>query len=277
MTDAIPLDDLGAQAREGWRLGARLCTTCGGYHQVWGLLRAAGVVGGPLVDRAVLGPLLSETVGPKARVLIAGAADAGLLQLMAETAAARPLTVIVIDLCPAPLALIGAIDPLPGITVWTRQGDLTTLTERDAYDLILSHSMLGFLAPGDRLILLRRLRDALKPDGRLALTVRTAPPVQAVGMAEHDDAWLARAQGMLSACPDLVEFAGEALEPALARFARHRARRLEGFSDPAEVTALLENAGLAVERHQVSGESTALTLGGALHIKQSQVFLSKRA
>ena len=60
-------DDLATLATAGWRIGAARCVACGGYHRVWGTLRAAGVVGGTEPDRLVLEPLLADLLRPGAR------------------------------------------------------------------------------------------------------------------------------------------------------------------------------------------------------------------
>jgi len=271
----IPLDDLDRQAREGWRLGAALCRGCGGYHQVWGLLRASGVVGGISVDDQILGPLLDETVQPGQRVLIAGAADAGLLQYLAASVRARPLKVRIVDRCPAPLALLARIAPPAGISLDLAQAELAQLDEPAAHDLILSHSMLYFISPSGRLQVLARLRDALAPGGRLALVLRLSKPVVAADAMDHDEAWLKRARARLAGHPDLTAMAGDDLEPVLAAYARARAVRLDAYSTPAEVEHVMARCGLALVQHIVSGASTTLRMGDTINRKQSHIFVAR--
>lgn len=271
----IALDDIDAQAREGWRLGRRLCRDCGGYHQVWGLLRASGVVGGARVDQALLAPLIDELARPGANILIAGAADAGLLQLAAGAATARPLRIDISDRCPSPLALIAAIAPPAAIETRCFQADLTRLESASRYDLILSHSMLYFVPPPQRGAVLANLGRTLAPDGRLVLVLRLSDPVEADALAEHDNAWINRAREKLAATPALRDFAGDELEPVLAAYARARAARLEAFSDPAQVEAALNAAGLTLDRHLVSGASTRMILAGVVNAKQSHIFIAR--
>jgi SAM-dependent methyltransferase len=277
MTLRIALDDDDAQARAGWRIGAALCRDCGGYHQIWGLLRAAGVVGGPRVDQGLLPSLLNELSVGGARILIAGSADAGLLQVVAGAVAARPLTVTVADRCPAPLALIGEIETPTGVTVGRLRADLTRLDQQRAYDLILSHSMLYFVPRKDQQRVLEQLRDALDEDGRLVLVLRLSAPVDTQGMAAHDDAWLTRAHAKLAARPDLIALAGDDLGPVLQSYANARAVRLYAFTTAQEVETVLNSAGFALDRHLVSGQSTTMRLGDAVNAKQSHIFVARRA
>jgi SAM-dependent methyltransferase len=272
----IALDDLDAQAREGWRTGQQLCRGCGGYHQVWGLLRASGVVGGTRVDQPVLAPLIADLAAPGQNILIAGAADAGLLQFMVEAAHARPLTIDIADRCPAPLALISEIAPPAAVAVRGFEADLTQFAAAAAYGLILSHSMLYFVPPEARGAVLSNLANALTPNGRLVLVLRLSEPVEAAALAAHDDAWLARARDKLAAVPNLTAFAGENLERVLADYARSRAVRLEAFSNPAQVEAALNAAGMVLDQHLVSGASTRLTMAGQVNAKQSHIFVARR-
>jgi SAM-dependent methyltransferase len=272
----IPIDDLYLQAREGWRLGKALCRSCGGYHQVWGLLRASGVVGATLVDGETLGPLLDDCLAPDQSVLIAGAADAGLLQFIAASASARPLKVRVVDRCPAPLALLEAIAIPSGISLTTGKADLTRLDEPDAHDLILSHSMLYFIDPEGRLEVLRRLRSALAPGGRLVLVLRLSAP-ENFTEESHRQAWLARVHSRLALHPDLAAMAGDGLDPVLETYARARAVRLSAYATPGEVEDVLSQSGLSLVRHVVSGMSTSLWMEGRVNSRQSHIFVAKAA
>ena len=267
----IRLDDLDAQAREGWRLGALHCT-CDGYHQLWSLLRQAGVVGGTRLDAPILSPLLGELLADGADVLIAGAADGAQLELLAAAAAGRRLRVTVADRCAAPLQLITQLAPLPGVSVETLQADLSWIRRTGAWDLILSHSMLPFVAPEARPGLLRSLHAALRPQGRLVLVVRTSAGLSSEALAQHDAAWLAHARDRLSAVP--LPGAPADVEARLQRYVHARRARSAALPTPEAAEALLRDAGFWIEQAIAGEESTALELDGRRRAARSYVFVA---
>jgi SAM-dependent methyltransferase len=270
----LPLDDVEAQARAAWDMGSQLCTSCGAYHQVWGLMRLAGVVGGTKVDEDFLGPVLGSVNAGQGRILIAGAADAGLLQLVAHALPGRSLDVCVADRCPAPLALIDRIEAPDRVSIRTMQLDLRELTEERRYDLILSHSMLSFVPAASRVPFLDRLRRALVPGGTLLLVLRTAPkPTEAAAVA-HDDVWFERAKRLFADHQELSRFAGPELPLRLKEYTVVRTSRLHAFHNPEEVTDLLRDAGFVLVQHQESGESTRLEAAGQTIAKKSHIFIA---
>ena len=267
----IRLDDADAMTREGWRLGARHCT-CGGYHQLWGLLRQAGVVGGTQLDAPILSPLLGNLLVDGGEVLIAGAADGAQLELLAWAANGRRLQVTVADRCAAPLELIGRLAPLPGISVETLQVDLAALERTGAWELVLSHSMLPFVPPEARPALLRSLHVALRPQGRLVLVVRTSAGLSADELAQHDAAWLARARDRLSGVP--LPGPREAVELLLQRHAQERRARAAALPSADAVEVLLREAGFHIEQAIAGEESTTLELAGRRRAARSYVFVA---
>ncbi|MGC6331650.1 SAM-dependent methyltransferase [Rhizorhabdus sp. FW153] len=274
MNALLPLDDVEAQARAAWDIGSKLCTSCGAYHQIWGLMRLAGAVGGPKVDEDFLGPVLGNVKAGQGRILIAGAADAGLLQLVVHALPDRPLDVCVADRCPAPLALIDRIEAPDRVSIRTMQLDLRELTHERRYDLILSHSMLSFVPAASRAPFLDRLRRALVPGGTLLLVLRTAPkPTEAAALA-HDDVWFERAMRLFADHQDLSRFAGPELPLRLKDYMAVRTSRLHAFHTPDEVTDLLREAGFVLVQHQESGESTRLEAAGQTIVKRSHIFVA---
>lgn len=270
----LALDDVEAQARAAWDIGARLCTSCGAYHQIWGLMRLSGVVGGTKVDEDLLGPVLRDIDAAKGRILIAGAADAALLQLIVHALPDRHLEVCIADRCPAPLALIDRTETPDRVSVRTMQLDLRELAEEQRYDLILSHSMLPFVPAPSRAAFLARLRRALAPGGKLVLVLRTSPkPTEAAAVA-HDEVWFERAMRLFAEHEQLSRFAGPDLPLRLRQYAAVRASRLHAFHHPVEVTDLLREAGFATVAHQESGESTRLEAAGQTIAKKSHIFVA---
>lgn len=239
-------DDLTGLARAAWRHGARHCVACGGYHRVWGALRAAGMNAGLASDEPELAPRLAAALHPGAQVLVAGAADPALLDLVVRTAAGTPLEITVADLCRTPLEVIGDLKPYAGVTLRTEQVDLTRLSHTGRWDLILSHLMLAHVPPQDRVAMLTRLRGALAPGGRLILVARTIAEGARESAADDEAAWTARTLARLAAAgvPRLGE-AGE-FETLLAAYAAQRTDRLWELATPEAIAGLLAAAGFEV-------------------------------
>ena len=170
-------DDLVGLAHAAWRHGLSHCVDCGGYHMTWGSMRAAGLRRGLAADEPFLLPRLASALAPGARVLIAGSADPGVLDLVVRSSAGTPLTILVADLCGTPLAVIDELEPYLGIEVRTEQIDLRDLDHVGCWDVIVSHSMLPHVPHGDRLQVLRGLRRALAPNGKVIFVARTFNPV----------------------------------------------------------------------------------------------------
>ncbi len=275
MTTALEIDDLPALAKAGWTLGERLCTHCGGFHRVWGTLRSAGVVGGVEADEAVLLPLLRDLTPDGTRVFIGGSADPGILQLLLRAAEGRALEVLVTDLCKTPLAVIEALEPQAGLSLRTKELDITRLDAIGGYDLILSHSLLPFLTPADRHDALVRMRKALAPGGHLVIAARTAAPLNSEEAAGHDEAWLNRAWTRIAASGSELPADRATFEPLLKAFAAERPKRLWDLGTPEAISAMIEAAGLKVVSCQESRATTGLNLAGRTKAKQSYVFVTR--
>ena len=267
-------DDLVGLAHAAWRLGERHCVDCGGYHQIWSLLRAAGLHGGLGADSPELGPRLAAALAPGARVLIAGSADAGILNLVVRTAAGMPLDILVADLCATPLALIGELQPYAGVTVRTEQIDLTKLDHIGCWDVIVSHSMLPHVPADLRVEVLKRLHRALAPGGRLVFVARTFQ--SAVSGAAEETADLAQ-QAL-----DRVVSSGIPLPAALAdiealihRRSEQRVSRLWDLATSEEIADLLALGGFEVTETARLTERTHETAVGQARAKASYLFVAR--
>jgi hypothetical protein len=273
MHDLQP-DDLVGLAQAGWDVGETLCTECSGYHRVWGVLRASGIVGGTRVDEPVLAPLFDRLVRPGARILLAGSADPGLLDLVCRSASARPIQVTVADLCPTPLRVIEALRPYPGVEVRTAQMDLTRMEDGPQWDLIVSHSMLPFVPEAARTAVVRGLKAALAPGGRLVVVARTSHAMAPGQVAAHDEAWLSRARQRIRDSGTPLPGPAQAFDAALAAFARLRRGQIWDLATPQAIAGLIADGGCEVFETLDSEESTRLDLDGRSHARRSYVFVA---
>ena len=271
--EPLEIDDLQGLAEAGWALAEQHCGPCRTYHRLWGLLRAAGVAGGLKSDAPVLTPLLAGLLQDGSRVLLAGAADPGQLELVLAAAHGRPVEVTVLDFCATPLELFRRLRVPANLSLSVRQGDLLQLDEVSAYDLILSHGMLPFVPAEARAGLLRRLQRALRPGGRLVAALRTEPPLEPEQMPAMRDGWLARARARLASFP--LPGPPEEVDALLRAYAADRLLRRAWTDDPEQIERELREAGLVVEQRLLGGQGSTVELAGGAHVRQGHVFVCR--
>lgn len=259
--------------------GRRLCVACGGYHRIWGALRATGVVGGTAVDESVLRPTLARVGRGARRILVAGAADEAIVAVIARALPNGAPEIVVVDRCPAPLAEIAARADPSLARVETICADLARFTPDAPVDLVVSHSQIGFAPTRPaRLEILSRLRNALGPGGTLVMVARTSTglPVTPEEASAHARAWVERARTSIvdAGLADLYE-PGE-LDALLTGFADGRAAR-SSLGDESDLVKLVREAGFTEVECRPVASSTRLPWQGGVHLKTSRLFLARRA
>jgi hypothetical protein len=195
-------EDLVHLAERGFHGAAAHCKGCYHYHALWGYERLAGIKSnGFETERDLLVPLLNSELAEHGRVLIAGAADAGLLAFVAQATLGRAGAITVADRCPAPLAVCRHYAEAYGLDVATEVKDLTLATVASVHDLAFAHNVLMLqpleqhptflgnirrgLSPGGKLILVNRVRSG-KPSSQLPpehYATRTIEALRARGVA----------------------------------------------------------------------------------------------
>ena len=102
--DIERLGDIGAEAYE---VAGRLCGSCRDLHALWPYIRLSRSSTGLERSGSVLETALRSFIGEGLRkILIAGAADTGLLSLVVRAAGDLDTDVTVLDVCASPLALV---------------------------------------------------------------------------------------------------------------------------------------------------------------------------
>ncbi|MES2741746.1 MAG: class I SAM-dependent methyltransferase [Pseudomonadota bacterium] len=144
------------------------------YHTGWVVLQLLGVISGLSSERSYIVRHLRALARarPIASVCIAGSADCGLLSLLHEAFGdgVRAMAVQVVDRSPVPLALCRQYAAHAGMEIVLEQRDLCEAPLRAGVaDLVLTHSLLSFIAPQARLTLTRHLAARLGTGGRLLL------------------------------------------------------------------------------------------------------------
>ncbi|NHZ91965.1 hypothetical protein F2P45_23585 [Massilia sp. CCM 8733] len=145
------------------------------YHTGWVVLQLLGVISGLSSERAQIVRHLRELARarPLASVCIAGSADCGLLSVLHEALGdgIAALEVRIADRSPVPLALCRGYAGAMGFALTLELSDLRMPPDPAAprADLVLAHSLLSFIAPGERAALLGQLAARLAPSGSLLL------------------------------------------------------------------------------------------------------------
>jgi hypothetical protein len=108
-------------------------------------------------------------------VLVAGAADAGLLALAEESTRGPERSLTVADRCATPLATCEAFAAARGFPVSALQHDFASASLERRYDIVLIHTILQFVQNAARADFMRRLSAALAPGGTLIAAERLRP------------------------------------------------------------------------------------------------------
>lgn len=235
------LADLAAQA---YQLSDRLCESCRDLHALWPYIRlsrsSTGIEGQGSPVANVLRRLIS---GGRRDVLIAGAADTGLLALVARAAAGQSVNIVVLDICETPLELCRRFAQQWSIPIKTLRRDLREFDDRRQFDVVLVHGTLHFIDEKGRLTAATRIRDSLRLEGRMVLLFNTS---KALAPVPHDDIHAEYALAVLSELrsrgiplPD----AEAVMHGRLVDHSRRRQMREGAFVEAADAERLLESAG----------------------------------
>lgn len=166
-----------ADAEADFAFALEHCSACTDYHATRPYLMLSGTRRGPQRDGEMLAGLLRQYFPTGGSLLIAGSADASLLDYCLDLLGSGLGQVTVADRCPSPLHVAERSAERRGVAIETEVADLTTAAPFGSYDLILSHLILRFLSAEGRLAYLRLMRAMLRPGGRLVVVNgRNRPP-----------------------------------------------------------------------------------------------------
>lgn len=165
-----------ACAAEAQRIAPDLCPTdeatgesCAWYHGFWPTLRILDLVTTPDTHRAFYTQTLSDLIrNGHRRVLISGSADINMLQQAwraGDLAGAAP-DVTFVDRCPTPAALARWAAARTGRCVTAETGDMLAY-RGSGYDIVCTHSFLGYFTDSQRDGLARNWAALLRPGGKL--------------------------------------------------------------------------------------------------------------
>jgi len=168
-------ENLGLLAEHAFGISGKACSGCNGYHALWGYERLAGIKNPSFeADRDIVEPLIRAHAGK--RILIAGAADAGLLAMTACAMRAQPVPVTVADRCETPLSVCRTYAKAHGLAVTTAKVDLTQAPLDVRHDLAFAHNILMLIPLKRHLAFLRNIRASLALGGTFVLVNRVRLP-----------------------------------------------------------------------------------------------------
>jgi SAM-dependent methyltransferase len=235
-------------AADAYALSARLCGACRDQHALWSYLRLSRAsTGAESPDSKLQARLTALFDGGRRNVLIAGAQDTGLLTLMARAGAGHSLNIVVLDLCDTPLELCRTLASQWSLPTETIKQDLFDLQFERRFDVVLMHGTLNFIAAERQPQVLARLRQAMRPGGRLVLMFNTSRAIDTEAAAENHfdyvDFVLSELKRVGVPLPDSEQIMRDRFN---AR-AHQRELRDKSFADPREVEGLLDRAAFKVE------------------------------
>jgi hypothetical protein len=212
------------------------------------LALGAGQTGRAAIERA----LADQVAAGARRVLIAGAADTGLLASVARAAAGHAMTIEVVDRCATPVELCRRFAEHWSLPVAARVVDLAELDAR-GFDLVYANSVLPFIPAGQRGDVLVRMRQALRPGGHLLLVFNTGGGVARDASRHYRsgqcDGAIAELDRLKIPLPD----AREAFHQRMENYVREMEAREGVFDEPGAVERMIDAAGLAIVRRDDLG------------------------
>lgn len=165
-------DEFRAQSFRYLPLSIAHCECPDRWHILWMGLKATGLLRGVYQQAPLMKTMLAPYWTPGGRVLIAGAADAGSLEVLSRLFEDKQASYTVVDQCKAPLEMVKQYAAQAGLDLDARLVNLTDLPHGQTWDLVFIHYTLSFLDAPMRAGFLRRLKASLSPTGVALCAVR---------------------------------------------------------------------------------------------------------
>jgi SAM-dependent methyltransferase len=239
-------EDLQQLAAEASNVARRMCGSCENFHLLWPYLRLVKASGGDVDEPFFRNDLKRLLSGRGQKVLIAGAADTGVLAVVAR--AARSGTgIVVLDRCETPLELCRRFAGHWSLPVETLHMDLIELDVGPTFDVVIAHSLLQYIPADRRVDVLSRLRQSLRPGGRLLLVFRTSARIEGSLLQEYRETYsqslIARVEEMNIPLPERREDFRRRVD----EYSEERRTREGAHQNRTDVEQLIEAAGFLIE------------------------------
>lgn len=246
---AIPTDEeFRAESERFLPICAAHCSCPNGWHFVWSAFKASGRRRSIYFQQPLLARLLTRVLPVTRKILIAGAADAGILSVLDSIFGAE-VEYVAIDRCAAPLLALRDYAARTGLSLRCQQVALQDFVPQETFDLVFMHNTLCFLLPHEAADVLRKLKRAMRPGGWMACGMRYDRPAN--GLRGTDSVqFAATSRAMVQATfadrPDLARLVDPHIDAYEATY------RQGGFHqyEPEQFQLLLDAAGyMTVDRY----------------------------
>ena len=190
------------------------CTCTDGWHFVWAALKASKQRRSIYYQQPLLAELLSPAASNINKILIAGAADSGLLMILHSIFGSK-VDYTVFDICNAPLEQMKEFAQQHGISLRTQSASLTGWNSDQQYDLIFVHNTLNFLPVEAMADVLLKFASHLTEDGRLACGMRYELATEASSMRRNEllhDTISKMVQSTYATRPDLMSLVSSKID-----------------------------------------------------------------
>jgi len=262
-----------------WRTAATSCyrdpataDTCAAYHRSWQYLLLLGIRNSTHPDT----PFLLDTFRQLARrgdrrILVSGSADYAMLAhiLRAYELEGEVPRVTVIDRCETPLALNRWYAERAGVAIETIQSDAISFASPEPFDIVCTHSFIGWFAPPDRDRLIAAWVGNLRVGGHVITTRRLRRSTSGDGQHSYDPEELRQFEEKVrkaaNAQRDRLGVDPDEIVKAAMEDARARVRFTMTSSE--ELVALFERNGLEV----IVADAGASTAPDANHLPSGPV------
>ncbi len=225
---------------------------CAWYHGFWQYLRTLDIVTAPREHGRFFSQTLEALAGDggHGRVLVSGTADysmvAQILHAYGKENASCDVTVV--DRCETPLFLCRWYAERQGAEVHTKASNILDFDAAQTFDVICTHSFLGFFDPTERRRLMAKWRRLLRPGGKVVTIQRVRPAGggKLIGFtAEQAAAFRGRVSRQAEKVKDSLDVSPEELvEGARIYTERYKTRPVRSRE---ELVELFEGGGFSVE------------------------------
>lgn len=227
--------------------------TCAWYHAFWPYLRLLDYGSSPAIHKDFYIDGLSRLAkrAQPARILVSGAADFAMLEVVLESFDGAPATplITVVDRCETPLELCRWYASQAQQQIETTATDILDYRDAGGFDAIVTHSFLGSFAPNDRPKLLDRWYDLLRPGG-IVMTINRLRDQEAGTSvsfsANQSEAFIKRLRGDLSGLVEHLDCSAEQIVAMGETYLRRK--RSFPVCQKEELVALFQDAGFQLEQ-----------------------------
>lgn len=153
--------------------------SCAWYHGVWQYFRILGIVGSPWKQHLFFEENLRHLArtGDYRKVLISGSSDYAMMAVVMEAFRQENIDpeITVVDRCETPLYLNRWYAERNAIKLQTHTVNFLEYSSNEPFDLICTHSFMGYFRPEERMSLFANWGKNLRSGGKLITVNRIRP------------------------------------------------------------------------------------------------------